>query len=167
MSDSAGPGDALSGWLDGASHFYPLRVYFEDTDAGGLVYHSQYLNFCERARTEMMALIGCDHKTYMVERGQAFVIRAATLDYRRPAGLGDTLTVETRPYALGRTSMRARQIVRRGEHVLTDIDIAAVCVQLSTGRPARIPQDVRSCLEGYSWSDPYAGERAGDSASGS
>jgi acyl-CoA thioester hydrolase len=79
---------------DGA-HRYGLRIYFEDTDAGGVVYHANYLRFAERARTEALRAMGLPHSEMMEKHGIIFVVRRVALDYQRPARLDDWLTVET------------------------------------------------------------------------
>lgn len=140
----------FGGVLAGSCHRFPIKVYFEDTDAAGIVYHANYLRFAERGRTEMMRLIGCDHNALVHERGLAFAIRRASLDYQRPARLGELLEVVTQPYGLGRTAMSARQhILAADGPVCAVVDITAVCVRLTTGRPQRLPEDVRAALAAY------------------
>ena len=78
------------------AHVYPVRVYYEDTDAGGVVYHSNYLRFAERARTELLREAGIDHVTLMTENGLMFAVRRCEAEYVKPARLDDALEVRTR-----------------------------------------------------------------------
>jgi len=137
----------VSGLLDGSAHLYPLRVYYADTDAGGVVYHARYLDFAERARTEMMRLID-NNETYRGNgEGIVFMVRAAEIDYRAPAKLDDILTVRTRAVHLGGASFRLEQQIVRGEVVLASVLITLVCVN-QTGHPTRIPGELREKLAG-------------------
>ena len=78
------------------AHIFPLRVYYEDTDAGGIVYYANYLRFAERARTEYLRSVGADHQTLLAEDGIAFTVRQCSVDYMSPAFLDDPLEVHTR-----------------------------------------------------------------------
>src|ERR1700722_19710070 len=95
-------------------HRYGIRVYYEDTDAGGIVYHASYLRFAERARTEFMRLVDWPSGRILSELGCFWVVRRIEIDYRQPARLDDALTIETRLVSLGGASMTARQLVMRG-----------------------------------------------------
>lgn len=135
----------LSGSFTGAMHVYPLRVYFEDTDAGGVVYHATYLNFAERARTEMMRLLGCEHPRMIEGDGIVFAVRRASADYRRPARLDDLLEVHTRVVRLGGASIDVEQAILRpadGE-VLCVVELRLVCMSVDEHRAVRIPEDLR------------------------
>ncbi|TAN70399.1 MAG: YbgC/FadM family acyl-CoA thioesterase, partial [Magnetospirillum sp.] len=95
------------------THVFPIRVYYEDTDAGGIVYHSNYLNFAERARTELVREMGISQRVMLEEGGgTAFAVRSATLDFLRPAKLDDLLRVETEVTAVGGASVELRQIIK-------------------------------------------------------
>ena len=136
----------LSGWFDeNAQHRFPLRVYYEDTDAGGIVYHSNYLRFVERARTEMLRLVGFTNAGLMASDGVSFAVRRAEIDFVAPAKLEDTLEVVTRITDTGGASFAVAQNVRRDGR-----DLARVTVQLAminrAGRPARLPVPVREAL---------------------
>lgn len=137
----------VSGWWDGTAHLYPLRVYYADTDAGQVVYHARYLDFAERARTEMMRLVD-NNETYRGNgEGMLFVVRAAEIDYRAPARLDDLLTVRTRAVHLGGASFRLEQQIGRGDIVLATVSITLVCVN-QAGHPTRIPETLREKLAG-------------------
>jgi acyl-CoA thioester hydrolase len=129
---------------DGA-YLYPVRVYYEDTDAVGLVYHANYLKFAERARTEMLRRLGIEQGRLRAETGVSFVVRRGTLDFRAPARLDDDLVVGTTLRALGAASLELDQAVRRGGEslVLLSFQIAAIG---RNGRPQRLPAALRTAL---------------------
>jgi acyl-CoA thioester hydrolase len=140
MSEESGrkPADGI--------HLYGLRVYFEDTDAGGVVYHANYLRFAERARTEALRAMGLPHSEMMLQHGMIFVVRHAELDYQRPARLDDWLTIETTSVSVGGASLRLRQRVVRGEETLVVVDLTLVSLRLQTGRAERMPAPWRVAL---------------------
>ena len=125
--------------VTGGVHRYGLRVYFEDTDAGGIVYHANYLRFAERARTEALRAIGLPHSEMMRQFGMIFVVRRAELDYQRPARLDDWLTIETTAVAVGGASVRLRQSVKRDAEAIAVVDLTLVSLRLQTGRAERMP----------------------------
>jgi acyl-CoA thioester hydrolase len=127
-------------------HFYRLRVYFEDTDAGGVVYHANYLRFAERARTEALRAMGLPHSEMMLQHGMIFVVRHAELDYQRPARLDDWLTIETTTVSVGGASVRLRQRVKREEETLAVVELTLVSLRLQTGRAERMPAAWRVAL---------------------
>jgi acyl-CoA thioester hydrolase len=127
-------------------HRYGLRIYFEDTDAGGLVYHANYLRFAERARTEALRAMGLPHSEMMLQHGMIFVVRHAELDYQRPARLDDSLLIETTTVSVGGASVKLRQRVTRGEETLVVVDLTLVSVRLQTGRAERMPAAWRVAL---------------------
>src|SRR5579872_1943212 len=96
------------------THSFPVRVYYEDTDAGGIVYYANYLKFAERARTEALRLAGFDQSELKHEQKIAFVVRRCECDFLKPAFLDDLLTIETRLNDISKVSMRMRQTIRRG-----------------------------------------------------
>ena len=126
-------------------HAFPLRVYFEDTDAGGIVYYANYLKFAERARTEMLRAIGIESGVLMAEQGIGFVVRRCVADYKKPARLDDRLVVETRVVEISGAALRLEQRVRRDGAALVDLDVTLVCMSRA-GRPERIPRAVRARL---------------------
>lgn len=120
-------------------HRYDLRVYYEDTDAGGIVYHANYLRFAERARTEALRALGAPHAELVREHGRMFVVRRVKLDYFRPAGLDSALAVLTDQLALGAASVRLRQEIVGEQGVCATAVIDLACVRVDTGRPVRMP----------------------------
>lgn len=122
----------------GRRHRYPIRVYYEDTDAAGIVYHAQYLCFMERARTEFMRALGLDHSRLRDEHGCVFTVRRCTLDFARPAGLDDLLEVVTWIREVRGARMLVDQDVRRDAVVVAAgrLELAVVGV---TMRPRRLP----------------------------
>jgi acyl-CoA thioester hydrolase len=134
-----------SGLIDGKSHFLPIRVYYEDTDAGGIVYHAGYLRFAERARSEFLRLIGWEHERMLRETGLGWVVRRAEIDFKAPARLDDALTVATWLAEMSGASMRAVQSVRRGVTELVRLHLQLVLLTPS-GRPGRIPATLRAAL---------------------
>ena len=122
-------------------HYYRLRVYFEDTDAGGIVYHANFLGFAERARTEALRDLGVPHAELVREFGLIFVVRRAKLDYLRPARLDEELVVATEGVALSGASVTLRQTFARvgEEPPLAVLDLLLACVRLADHRPARLP----------------------------
>ncbi len=131
-----------------AKHFsLPVRVYYEDTDAAGVVYYANYLRFMERARTEWLAAIGFPLTAFEREHRVAFVVHRLEIDYKRPARLLDALDVTVVPDGLGATRFVARQQVRRLDEVLTDARVMLACVDTVRWRPTRIPLPLRQRLE--------------------
>lgn len=118
---------------------FPVRVYYEDTDAAGVVYYANYLKYLERARTEWLASIG--HPLAELERahGIVFVVRRLEVDYRAPARLGDALDVGVAPEHVGRAGLVARQDVRRGAAVLVTARVELACVDAVRWTVRRIP----------------------------
>ncbi|MDA0229690.1 MAG: tol-pal system-associated acyl-CoA thioesterase [Proteobacteria bacterium] len=137
---------AAAGRLAGDVFIFSLRVYYEDTDAAGIVYYANYLKFIERARTEMMRAAGIDHSGMREADGVLFVVRRCTLDYRRPARLDDLLEIHTRIVALKGASLEAEQSVLRDGETLVHANLRLACIK-ETGAPARFPPDLRSALE--------------------
>ena len=131
--------------MDRPRHRHPVRVYWEDTDAGGVVYHASYLRFAERARTELLRSIGTDQSDMLADHGALFVVRRAEVDYHRPAHLDDSLTVDSRLTDLRNASMCITHEILRGEELLTRLVVLVACVDRS-GRVARIPPPVRRAL---------------------
>lgn len=130
------------------THRHPVRVYFEDTDAGGVVYHASYLRMAERARTESLRDAGLPHAHLMGQHGLVFVVRRVAIEYLAPARLDDLLEVFTRVVRLGGASVTLEQLVRRDGLAVAALDVALVCLRLDNGRPSRIPQPWRDVLGG-------------------
>ena len=127
------------------AHIFPLRVYYEDTDAGGIVYYANYLRFAERARTEYLRSVGADHQTLLAEDGIAFTVRQCSVDYMSPAFLDDPLEVHTRFLGVRGASLRAEQVVKRKTDELARLNVRLACVG-DDGRPRRMPTAFRSAL---------------------
>jgi acyl-CoA thioester hydrolase len=127
------------------THRQAIRVYFEDTDAAGIVYYANYLKFAERARTDMLRDFGISHAEMMKRDGLVLVVRRCEIDYRKPAKLDDLLTIETDAGKLGGASVDLAQRVLRDGEVLAELKVLVVCVG-KDGRPHRIPDYVRAAL---------------------
>ncbi len=122
---------------------FPVRVYFQDTDAGGVVYHSNYINFMERARTEWLRTFGYTNTGMMKELGLVFVVRSVKLDYLKPALLDDLLTVTAQIKEIGRSRVTLLQTVLRGEELLTEGEVHLVCVTADNFKPVSVPEVLR------------------------
>ncbi len=136
-------------------HSYALRVYYEDTDAGGVVYHASYLRFAERARTEALREAGAPHAEMASQAGLFFMVRRVKVDYSAPARLDDSLLVVTAPLHIGGASVELVQRVLRAQAasggaatLLASLEVALACVRVADGRPARIPPRWRAALAG-------------------
>jgi acyl-CoA thioester hydrolase len=128
-------------------HAYHLRVYYEDTDAGGVVYYANYLRFMERARTEALRDLGAAHARLQAEHGLIFMVRRVNLDYVAPARLDDWLIVETSLVAQRGASIDLRQRVLHEGILRVEASVQLACVQERNGRPGRIPLEWRAALE--------------------
>lgn len=134
----------------GQTHLFDLRVYYEDTDAGGIVYYANYLKFAERARTEVLRELGVAQRELMEGEGLAFAVRRCTVDYFAPAKLDDELQIHSTVRALGPASLDIEQSIRRSDGVgeLVRLDVKIVVINKS-GRASRIPEDVAELLRPY------------------
>ena len=133
------PDRPQSGRFQGNEHRFPVRVYFEDTDAGGVVYHAGYLRFMERARSDMLRVAGIDQRGAL-DRGEGvYMISDLAIRYRRPAKLDDELLVVSRLQKLRGASCVIHQRVMRGMEVLTQADVTAAFID-AEGRPRRQPR---------------------------
>jgi acyl-CoA thioester hydrolase len=122
----------------------PVRVYFQDTDAGGVVYHASYVNFMERARTEWLRTHGYSNAGLMKAFGMVFVVRSLKLDYLKPALLDDLLDVTAQIKDIGRSRISLVQTVQRGAEVLIEAEVHLVCVLLQNFKPVSVPEVLRS-----------------------
>ena len=132
---------------NGETFRFPLRVYYEDTDAAGVVYYANYLKFMERARTEWLAALGFDLAEFEPSHGVLFVVARMEIEYRAPARLGDRLEATLRLIELGRARMVALQDVRRGESALAQARVTLGCIDRGDWRPTRIPAVLHGRLE--------------------
>jgi len=121
----------------------PVRVYFQDTDAGGVVYHASYVNFMERARTEWMRGFGFSNAGLMKELGVVFVVRSLKLDYLKPALLDDMLNVSVQLKAIGRSRVTLHQNMMRGDEILVEAEIHLVSVSMESFKPVSVPEVLR------------------------
>ena len=133
---------------EGAGHVFPVRVYYEDTDAAGIVYYANYLKFAERARTEMLREAGFDHQRLLRERGMAFAVKRFTADYVAPARLDDALEVHTRVVNLRGASIDAQQVIKRDGQDLARCTVTLLCLD-PNGRPVRLPVELRDRMRGF------------------
>lgn len=127
-------------------HVFRIRVYFEDTDAMGIVYYANYLKFAERARTEMLRGAGIMHSRLLENEGYAFMVRRCTAEFIKPARLDDLLEVHTRPIALRGASLDLAQDIKRQGEDLVALRLGLACVS-TAGRARRVPQELRLSLE--------------------
>ena len=129
-------------------HRFGLRVYYEDTDAAGIVYYANYLKFAERARTEMMRDSGSSHSHMMEKFDSAFAVSRCEVDYLKPAMLDDLLSIETRVLEVGGAVVRLDQRVLREGDLLARLNVRIACLNRK-GRPQRLPEQVRAALTVY------------------
>ena len=127
--------------------FWPVRVYYEDTDSGGVVYYANYLKFMERARTEWLRELGFENQQLMDEQQVVFAVRRACVDYLRPARLDDELVVVAEISAVKRASLVFRQQILRGEETLCEGEIVLACVDTTSFRPAPIPTAIKDRID--------------------
>ena len=131
-----------------AKHFsIPIRVYFEDTDAGGIVYHANYLRFLERARTDWLRHLGFHHQRLADEFGVQFIVQSIEIDFRKPARLDELLQATVGIESLGYCRVIFRQSVERDGEIITRATVSAACLELGTGRPVPMPVALRDCLQ--------------------
>jgi acyl-CoA thioester hydrolase len=125
---------------------WPARVYWEDTDGGGIVYYANYLRFLERARTEWLRSFGFSQALLLQEPGIVFTVVSLEIEYRRPARLDDELTVTCAPRAEGAASVHFTQRVLRGPDVLVEAELRVACLDARTLKPKRIPDLVAKAI---------------------
>ncbi|MGL4441954.1 MAG: tol-pal system-associated acyl-CoA thioesterase [Bosea sp. (in: a-proteobacteria)] len=134
----------------GAKGHLPIRVYYEDTDFSGVVYHASYLRFLERGRTELIRSLGIEQSEMFSSEGTqsvplAFAVRRMTIDWLKPAVMDDMLSIETVPVLARGASMELKQRVMRGDEVLLTAEVTVACV--GGGRARRIPEALRQRLK--------------------
>ena len=142
----------LSGRLDGARHILPVRIYFEDTDFSGVVYHGSYVRFMERGRTDFLRLVGIGHDAlargdHGGEPGEqlAFAVRRMAIEFLKPARIDDVIEVETSVRELGGARIVLAQTVRRGAETLVTAEVTVAMIN-AAGQPRRLPDKVRQGL---------------------
>lgn len=141
---------SLDGEIRDGRHILPVRVYYEDTDFSGIVYHANYLRFMERGRTNYLRLIGADHRKLFEETekeapGFAFVVRSMTLDFYKPAVMDDILQIVTEPSEVKGASVTLHQKVMRGDDLLVEAHVRVAFV--SNGRAKPIPKPLRIAMK--------------------
>jgi len=140
----------LDGEIRDGRHFFAVRVYYEDTDFTGIVYHANYLRYMERGRTNYLRLLGADHRALFEAAEQeapgfAFVVRSMTLDFLKPARMDDILDIVTEPEKVKGASITLRQKVMRGEELLVDASVRVAFI--SGGRARPIPKPLRVAVK--------------------
>jgi acyl-CoA thioester hydrolase len=143
----------LAGRIEGETHVLPVRVYFEDTDCGGVVYHANFLKFCERGRSDFIRLLGIEAKSLAdPAQGQGepaiFVVRRVEIDYLKPGRMDDVLAVVTTCAEIGSASLVLQQDVRRDGTLLASAKVTVVLVS-GTGKPQRLGALVRRALQRF------------------
>lgn len=132
-----------TGKMVGSTFVLPVRIYYEDTDAGGVVYYANYLKFAERARTEFLRYIGFGNQQEILEKDRfAFMVRHVEADYKAPAVLDDLLTVSCETIEQTGATVTLLQQIKREEDILVEIKVKAVYVSLEKRRPMRMPADL-------------------------
>jgi acyl-CoA thioester hydrolase len=124
------------------THTLPIRVYYDDTDAGGIVYHANYLVFAERGRTEYLRAVGFDHHAVMERFKLLLVIRHIDIEYRAPARLDDVLELKTSVESCGRTSVMMRQVFTRDSKLIAEMKVTVVGIS-PDGKPHALPAELR------------------------
>jgi acyl-CoA thioester hydrolase len=127
---------------------WPVRVYYEDTDAAGIVYHANFLRFLERARTELLRVLGFEHANLARDHGVVFIVRSLQIQYKKPALLNDLLTVTVQIARLGRSLVVFEQRIRRNQDLLAQATVEVPCVTYTGLRPVALPSSLRAALEG-------------------
>jgi acyl-CoA thioester hydrolase len=134
---------------DGVRHVLPIRVYFEDTDFSGLVYHASYVRWCERGRSDFLRLLGNDHRGLIDgstgREPAAFVVRRMSLEFLKPARIDEILEVETRAVEIGAAHLQLEQVIRRDGLALFEARVMVVLVSVS-GKPLRLAREVRQAF---------------------
>ena len=142
-------GSALDGEIRSGRHRQPVRVYYEDTDFSGVVYHASYLRFMERGRTNYLRLIGADHRALFEQTekeapGFAFVVRSMAIEFLKPAHMDDVLEIRTHPIEVKGASVLLRQRITRADELLIDAQVRVAFV--SGGRARPIPKTLRIAM---------------------
>lgn len=129
------------------TYSFPVRVYFENTDAGGVVYHAEYLKFLERARTEWLRHLGFDHQVLARNHKTVFVVSSLTADFVKAARLDDTLAVSVQLESLGKVRCVFTQEIRREDEVLVRAKVTVACLTVDSFKPVEIPEPLKRKME--------------------
>ena len=136
------------GVFDGSRHLYAVRVYYEDTDLSGITYHANYLRWFERARSDLLRMLGIDQRAAIEAEIGAYAVSEVNLKYLRPAKLDDDVVIETACTRLGAASCAMHQVARRGTEVLCEASLRVGFISL-TGRPRRQPAEWRAAFQSF------------------
>ncbi len=148
-------------------HRIPIRVYYEDTDAGGVVYHANFLKFAERGRTEFLRAVGYENLELKKNKGIIFVVRRIEADYHKPAFLDDSLIMQSSIETMKNTSFTMHQAVFREktaenglaeEELICDLHVVLVCVDTEKIQPVRLPEEVRQAFMSYKDNTLFTGD---------
>lgn len=130
-------------------HKLPIRVYYEDTDAGGVVYHSNFIKFAERGRTELLRFMGFENKSLHENQGILFVVRHINADYLKPAVLDDLLELQTIVTKIKNTSLVMKQSIYRNSDLIFTADVTVVSIDAGSMKPVRIPEGLHGGFQKY------------------
>ena len=125
----------------------PIRIYFEDTDSGGVVYHSNYLKFMERARTEWLRALGIDQRHLKQDHQIMFVVHRIDIQYKFPARFNDDLIVKSELKDIGSSKIEFRQMIYRNDEMLIDASVDIACIDSEKFKPVRIPPTIKQTME--------------------
>ena len=128
--------------------FYKLKIYYEDTDSGGVVYYANYLKYLERARTEALFSIGFSNKIVQDQFNSLIIVKSCNVEYKKPALLEDELTVRSFVKSITRTSFFMNQIISKGEEIIVEAQVHLVFVS-NEGKPVKIPDEIYSKFKPY------------------
>ena len=128
--------------------FHTLKVYYEDTDAGGVVYYANYLKFLERARTEALQIIGYSNQKVKKDFGSLIIVKACNIEYKKPASLEDELTIRSFVKSITKTSFFMNQIITKGEETIVEAQVHLVFIN-HLGKPVKIPDEIYSKFKPY------------------
>jgi acyl-CoA thioester hydrolase len=141
--------EAYAGRFDGKTHLLPVRIYYEDTDMSGVVYHANYLRYFERGRSDFLRMAGVNHTELQNrEKPMAFAVIAMDLRFKKPARIDDALVVHTKYHAIKGVKLHIDQIIMRGETEIATAQVTAVCIDFN-GNPQRPPKEMVELLSGY------------------
>lgn len=129
------------------SHQWTVRVYYENTDAGGVVYHAQYLNFMERGRTEWLRILGFEHMTLLQEYNCVFVVHSMQIQFKKSAKLDDLLTITSQITKTGRGSVEFLQTIQLNQQKLVEANLKLACVDARTFKPIAVPPSVQCIMQ--------------------
>jgi acyl-CoA thioester hydrolase len=136
----------LSNDLIDPTFSWPIRVYYEDTDSGGVVYHANYLNFMERARTEWLRALGFEQTMLKSELGIIFVVHSMTITFKSPALFNDMLEIKSQRVKLGFGSMEFLQTIMRDSQILLEAAVKLACVEAESFKPVAIPEMIKQTM---------------------